>query len=64
MTDAQALLAGVAVTAALLAGYAGWREARRRGRSDPDAVGMIDWVTVQYAAFVALAVAGLLALHQ
>lgn len=63
MTPAQALLAALAAPALMLAVLAGWRDTRRRRRSDPDAVGWIDWTMLQWLSFVALAVLGLLALH-
>lgn len=59
----QPLLASIAATALALAVFAGWRERRRVRRIDPDAVGAIDWLGVQMAALVVLAIAGLLALH-
>ena len=63
MTDTQALPATLAAIAAAVVVLAGWREARRRGRRDPDAVGWVDWAMVQFLALVALAVIGLVALH-
>lgn len=61
MSDAQVLLMTGAVLALATAVFAGWREARRRRRAAADAVGWIDWTTVQMAALIALAVLGLLA---
>jgi hypothetical protein len=62
MSDAQAVLATLAAICVAVAVLAGWREHRRRGRADPDGVGVVDWTMVQFAAFVALAVIGLLAM--
>lgn len=56
MSDAQALLAGLTAGCALLALFGAWRQARRGRRRDLDAVGWIDWTTVQMAALIALAV--------
>lgn len=61
MSDAQALLAGIAVLALLIAVLAGWREHRRRVRHDPDAIGWVDWTTVQVIALIVLALTGWLA---
>lgn len=62
MTDAQVLLMTGAVLAAVVAVLAGWRDAARRRRADADAVGWVDWPTVQMAALIALAVLGWLAM--
>ena len=51
---AAALCAAVAV-------LAGWKQARRGRRRDVDAVGWVDWTTVQMLALFALAAAALLA---
>lgn len=61
MSDAQVLLAVGAALALAVAVFAGWRDARRRRRAEVDAVGWVDWTTVQMAALIALAVLGLLA---
>lgn len=63
MSDTQALLGGMAGVAVAVVLLAGWREARRKRRDDPDAVGWVDWPTVQVLALIALAVVGLLALR-
>jgi hypothetical protein len=57
MTDAQALPVTIAVAALLLALFAGWRSGRRRRRADPDAVGFVDWTTVQMVALLVMAAA-------
>ena len=62
MTDAQASLVVFASLAFALALFAGWRAHRRTRRTDPDAVGWIDWTLVQMAALIALAVSGYVAL--
>lgn len=62
MTHVQAMLAGWAGALAAVALFAGWRDRRRNRRSDPDAVGLIYWPTVQMLAMVGLALCGLLAL--
>lgn len=59
----QAMLWGGAGACLGLAVLAGWREAARAGRDEPDAVGMIAWPTVQILALIALAVLGILALN-
>lgn len=61
MSDAQALLAIIAAIALAIAILAGWRDHRRRRRHDPDAVGWIDWTTVQVLALIAFAIVALLA---
>lgn len=63
MTHTQAILAGLATALAIVAIVAEWRERRRIGRSDPDAVGLIAWPTVQILALFGLAMCGLFALH-
>jgi hypothetical protein len=50
------MLEGAAVAALLLAILAGIGDWRRRRRSDPDRVGMIDWRTLQFVALVAAAI--------
>lgn len=52
--------AGVALAIAVLAG---WRDWRRRRRTDPDAVGIIDWPTVQVFALLVFVILASLALH-
>lgn len=52
--------AGAAVAIALISGWRDWRRARR---ADPDAVGIIDWPTVQVLALIAAAVMAGLALR-
>lgn len=47
----------------LVAGLAGWRERRRKARRDPDAVGAVDWATVQILALVSLAIVVGLLMH-
>lgn len=49
------------VLCAAIALFAGWRQARRGRRRDVDAVGWVDWTTVQVFALFALAGAALLA---
>lgn len=61
MSDVQALLATIAATALGVAVFAGWRDHRRRRRHDPDAVGWVDWTTVQVLALIALAIVALVA---
>ena len=46
---------------AVVAVAAGLGDRRRRRRNDPDAVGWVDWPTVQMLALIALAVAAGLA---
>lgn len=46
----QALLLSAAGSCALAAAWAAWGERRRMRRSDPDAVGFVDWRSVQLAA--------------
>ncbi|WP_243693809.1 hypothetical protein [Sphingomonas sp. BK235] len=58
MSDAQVSLALLAGAALVVAVFAGWRAHRRTRRSDPDAVGWVDWTMVQMAALIALAIAG------
>lgn len=51
-----AAMVGIALVAA-------WRERRRRRRCDPDAVGPVDWLTVQAGALIAAGVLALLAVR-
>jgi hypothetical protein len=59
----QAVLLGAAASCVLAAGGAAWGDRRRSGRSDPDAVGVLDWRTVQLAAIAGALVLGALALR-
>lgn len=63
MTHVQVLLAGWAGTLTAVAVFAGWRERRRNGRVNMDAVGLMPWTTIQILALIGLALCGLLALH-
>ncbi|MEG8040721.1 hypothetical protein QP166_15765 [Sphingomonas sp. LR60] len=58
MSDAQDLLYVVVGAALFVAVFAGWREHRRRGRAEPDAVGWVDWTLVQVIAVIVAAIAG------
>lgn len=58
----QAMLWGAAGSCAISAAGAAWRERRRMRRRDPDAVGLVDWRTVQVAAIGLAIVLGGLAL--
>lgn len=49
--------------ALLTAVFAGWRDWRRRRRSDPDAVGIADWPMVQIIALIAALCLATLAWH-
>ncbi len=42
------LLPGLAALALAMFGW--WRDRKRRNRSDPDAVGVIDWTTLSFWA--------------
>lgn len=55
--DAQVAGAVVVALCLLVAIVASFRERRRVTRHDPDAVGWIDWTTVQMLALILLAVA-------
>ncbi|MDF2495278.1 hypothetical protein [Sphingomonas sp.] len=49
----QAVLYGVAASCAAAAAGAAWGDRRRTQRHDPDAVGVVDWRTVQLIAIIA-----------
>lgn len=49
--------------ALLIAVFAGWRDWRRRRRTDPDAVGITDWATVQIFALIAALILATLGFH-
>ncbi len=51
---------GLCLAVAVLSG---WRDHRRAQRSDPDAVGIIDWPTVQMVALMAAALLASLAFN-
>ena len=56
----QAALCGGAIVCFGIAAIAGWRDYRRIRRRDPDAIGLIDWPTLQMASLlVAVILAGL-----
>jgi hypothetical protein len=59
----QAMLIGAAASCAMAAAGAAWRDHRRTRRHDPDAVGVIDWRTVQLGAIVATLVLAALAIR-
>ncbi|KQT32289.1 hypothetical protein ASG29_10760 [Sphingomonas sp. Leaf412] len=61
MIEWQDLLFALAGAAIAVAIAAGWRDARRRRRDDVDAVGWVDWTTVQVLAVFVAAGAALLA---
>lgn len=63
MTIAQAMLWSGAGGGAAIAVLAGWRERRRKRRDDPDAVGLLDWPTIQVLALLGMAICGWLALQ-
>lgn len=62
MSDAQGALCAIAGVAVVVAALAGWREHRRRQRTNPDAVGWVDWTLVQVIALIVAAIAGWVAL--
>ncbi len=53
--------AGTAIAIAVLSGWQDWR---RRTRHDPDAVGIVDWPTVQMIALIVAVILASLALQQ
>jgi len=55
-SDAQMIGAAIALLCVAVALVAAWRERRRVRRADPDAVGWVDWTTVQMLALILLAV--------
>lgn len=59
----QAVLLGAAASCAVAAAGAAWRDHRIARREDPDAVGLVDWRTVQVAAIAAALVLGALAIR-
>jgi hypothetical protein len=56
----QLTAGGVAIGCLLVALFAAWRERRSTRRTDPDAIGMLDWRGVQMFALITLAVSLLL----
>ncbi|WP_085809255.1 hypothetical protein [Sphingomonas sp. TZW2008] len=60
----QAVLLGAAGSCTAAALVAAWRDRRRTCRYDPDAVGIVDWRTVQLAAIGAALVLIVLAIKQ
>ena len=61
MGQAQVLMWAGAGTALGVAVLAGWRERMRKQRTDPDAVGLVSWPTVQMLALIATAICAALA---
>lgn len=59
----QAVLLGAAASCAIAAVGAAWGDSRRTRRHDPDAVGVVDWRTVQVAAIAAALVLAALAIR-
>jgi len=59
----QAVLLGAAASCAVAAFGAAWGDRRRARRSDPDAVGVLDWRTVQLVAIAGTLVLVALALR-
>lgn len=55
-----AVAAAMAVATTL---FAAWRQQRHSRRRDPDAVGVIDWLTVQAGGLIALGAIALFALR-
>ena len=53
-------LAAISVGALLVAAFARYGDARRMRRSDPDAVGLVPWSTVFFAALMVVVVVGTL----
>jgi heme A synthase len=56
----QLTAGGVAIASVLVALFAAWRERRSARRTNPDAVGLLDWRGVQMFALITLAVSLLL----
>ncbi len=52
MDDFSSWLAMIAAAALALAGFAWWRDHRRRHRSEPDAVGPVPWTSVFFFAML------------
>ena len=63
MYDDYYELAAIAAAALALAAFARYGDARRMRRSDPDAVGLVPWTTVFFAALLIVVVAGTLAVR-
>ena len=59
----QAVLLGAATSCVVAAAGAAWGDHKRTRRHDPDAVGFVDWRTVQLAAIAAALVFGALAIR-
>ena len=59
----QAVLLGAAASCAIAAAGAAWGDHKRSRRDDPDAVGLVDWRTVQVAAIAATLVLAALAIR-
>ncbi len=63
MYDDYYTLAAIGVAALSVAAVARYGDARRMRRSDPDAVGLVPWTTVFFAALLVMVVAGTLAVR-
>jgi hypothetical protein len=59
----QAMLLGAAASCAVAAVGAAWGDRRRVQRRDPDAVGLLDWRTVQIVAIAGGLVSAALAIR-